>query len=82
LALAVPLSRITPRVGGGSAFFVRPHRAFGFLLSRFRCGAIVGSPIAMSKISAVRLVSARAWLSGEQVLGFWIYERFDSPDFI
>jgi len=25
LALAVPLSRFTPRVGGGSAFFVRPH---------------------------------------------------------
>ena len=22
---AVPLSRFTPRVGGGSAFFVRPH---------------------------------------------------------
>ncbi len=27
MALAVPLSRFTPRVGGGSAFFVRPiHR--------------------------------------------------------
>ena len=25
MALAVPLSRFTPRVGGGSAFFVRPH---------------------------------------------------------
>jgi hypothetical protein len=25
LALAVPLSRFTPQVGGGSAFFVRPH---------------------------------------------------------
>ena len=25
LALAVPLSRFTPRVGGGSALFVRPH---------------------------------------------------------
>src|ERR1039458_6499240 len=25
LALSVPLSRFTPRVGGGSAFFVRPH---------------------------------------------------------
>jgi hypothetical protein len=24
LALSVPLSRFTPRVGGGSAFFVRP----------------------------------------------------------
>ena len=28
MALAVPLSRITPRVGGGSAFFVRPHYTF------------------------------------------------------
>ena len=27
MALAVPLSRFTPRVGGGSAFFVRPHYA-------------------------------------------------------
>ena len=27
LALAVPLSRFTSRVGGGSAFFVRPHYA-------------------------------------------------------
>ena len=27
LALSVPLSRFTPRVGGGSAFFVRRHRA-------------------------------------------------------
>jgi uncharacterized membrane protein YidH (DUF202 family) len=27
LALAVPLSRFTPRVGGGSAFFVRLTRA-------------------------------------------------------
>ena len=26
LALAVPLSRFTPRVGGGSTFFVRRHR--------------------------------------------------------
>jgi len=28
LALAVPLSRFTPRVGGGSAFFVRHPRAY------------------------------------------------------
>src|ERR1039458_2671121 len=28
LALAVPLSRFTPRVGGGLAFFVRPHYTF------------------------------------------------------
>jgi hypothetical protein len=29
LALAVPLSRFTPRVGGGSAFYVR-HRGGAF----------------------------------------------------
>ena len=27
MALSVPLSRFTPRVGGGSAFFVRQHGA-------------------------------------------------------
>ena len=27
MALAIPLSRFTPRVGGGSAFFVRQHGA-------------------------------------------------------
>jgi hypothetical protein len=31
LALAVPLSRFTPRVGGGSAFFVRQLRATLFM---------------------------------------------------
>ena len=31
MALAVPLSRFTSRVGGGSAFYVRRARAFGFL---------------------------------------------------
>jgi len=39
LALAVPLSRFTSRVGGGSAFFVR-HRGHGLiyalLFSRFQ----------------------------------------------
>ena len=28
LALAVPLSRFTSQVGGGSAFYVRPHYTF------------------------------------------------------
>ena len=28
MALSVPLSRFTSRVGGGSAFFVRPHYTF------------------------------------------------------
>ena len=40
MALAVPLSRFTSRVGGGSAFFVRPHhttmrRTLKFLLAAF-----------------------------------------------
>ena len=44
MALAVPLSRFTPRVGGGSAFFVRllafmdkseAHKILGEQLARF-----------------------------------------------
>ena len=31
MALSVPLSRFTPRVGGGSAFFVRQHQAHVFM---------------------------------------------------
>ena len=60
MALSVPLSRFTSRVGGGSAFYVRPHRVFGFYGIRFRCGVRVGSPIAMSKLPIVRLSLARA----------------------
>jgi hypothetical protein len=30
MAWSVPLSRFTLRVGGGSAFFVRPRGVFGF----------------------------------------------------
>jgi len=47
LALAVPLSRFTSRVGGGSAFYVRQHRAheeisghFGWLDFRRRIGDV------------------------------------------
>ena len=49
MALAVPLSRFTPRVGGGSAFFVRRHRVivktgniFIFILYAFcsGCGTV------------------------------------------
>jgi len=35
LALSVPLSRFTSRVGGGSAFFVRPHYTF-MKITRFK----------------------------------------------
>jgi hypothetical protein len=43
LALAVPLSRFTSRVGGGSAFYVRQHESFRILPSRFRGGDFGGS---------------------------------------
>ena len=33
MALSVPLSRFTPRVGGGSAFFVRPMRRLSIICS-------------------------------------------------
>jgi hypothetical protein len=36
LALAVPLSRFTPRVGGGSAFFVRPLRPHTIFMLHFQ----------------------------------------------
>ena len=49
MALAVPLSRFAPRVGGGSAFYVRP------LMNSWR--------IVISSICAMVLVSALfAWL--------------------
>ena len=38
MALAVPLSRFTPRVGGGSAFYVRRHYAHGYIAPNIRCG--------------------------------------------
>ena len=34
MARSVPLSRFTSRVGGGSAFFVRPHSRFMNMLSK------------------------------------------------
>jgi hypothetical protein len=41
LALSVPLSRFTPQVGGGSAFFVRrfyPHREIEAIATTTREG--------------------------------------------
>jgi hypothetical protein len=52
MALSVPLSRPTLRVGGGSAFFVRPQGVFGFYFAGL-AGEDSGSSIQMSKISAV-----------------------------
>ena len=81
MALSVPLSRFTLRVGGGSAFFVRPRGVFGFYFAGL-AGEDSGSSIWMSKISAVRLSSARAGLHCEQVRRLPICERQLLPDFI
>jgi hypothetical protein len=67
LALSVPLSRFTPRVGGGSAFFVRPLTLF-LILTELIWLAMIGSrSISMSKLPIVRMVLARAGLCGGQV---------------
>jgi hypothetical protein len=52
MALSVPLSRPTLRVGGGSAFYVRPRDDFRLELAGL-AGDDLGSSIQMSKISAV-----------------------------
>jgi hypothetical protein len=52
LALAVPLSRFTSQVGGGSAFIVRPRDDLRLELAGL-AGDDSGSSIQMSKISAV-----------------------------
>ncbi len=41
LALAVPLSQFTPRVGGGSAFVVRRHSHRHVMIARFICLALL-----------------------------------------
>jgi hypothetical protein len=74
LALAVPLSRFTPRVGGGSAFFVRPRDTFRFELAGL-AGDDLSSLILMSEISAVSLGLARARSRHEQVRRVGICER-------
>jgi hypothetical protein len=59
LALAVPLSRFTSRVGGGSAFYVRPRELLRFVVSQ----------IGRRRFSAVRiLVSlAQTFLDGARL---------------
>jgi hypothetical protein len=60
LALAVPLSRFTPLVGGGSAFFVRPLPRY-LILTKLVWLAMIGSrSILMSKLPIIRMVIARA----------------------
>ena len=50
MALAVPLSRFTPRVGGGSAFYVRPHHAHENSFATF---SLVGGAFHLSLRMAV-----------------------------
>jgi hypothetical protein len=52
MAMSVPLSRSTLRVGGGSAFYVRPRDAMRLEFAGL-AGDDLGSSIQMSKISAV-----------------------------
>jgi hypothetical protein len=49
MALSVPLSRFTLRVGGGSAFSVRPRGVFGFYFAGL-AGEDSGSSIQMRQI--------------------------------
>ena len=52
MALSVPLSRSTLRVGGGSAFYVRPRGGLRLELADL-ASEDAGGSIQMSKISAV-----------------------------
>ena len=81
MALSVPLSRSTLRVGGGSAFFVRPRAFLDFTLLVW-LAKIRAVRVEMRRYSAVRLSSARAGSHGEQVRQLVIDERWDLPDFI
>jgi len=49
LALAVPLSRFTPRVGGGSAFFVRPISHVP-LISKRAAGLVASAGVSIPSI--------------------------------
>ena len=81
MALAVPLSRFTSRVGGGSAFYVRPRGNFGIELVGL-AGDDLSSLLSMRQISAVSLGLARAGSHGQQVRRFPVCERQFLSDFI
>ena len=60
MALVVPLSRFTSRVGGGSAFFVRPLRAMtkpkpkfqligDYPITEYKCGARAGESVRLRR---------------------------------
>ena len=61
MALAVPLSRFTPRVGGGSAFFVRPLSMPSLFLM------VLGDDLNPEIVSeALDLRPSQCWRRGEQ----------------
>jgi hypothetical protein len=81
MARSVPLSRSMLRVGGGSAFFVRPREFFCDFCAFSRRELLVVR-IEMSKLPDVRKHLARAGSQGEQVRRLPICKRWDLPDLL
>ena len=90
MALSVPLSRFTSRVGGGSAFFVRPRETFEIFCESDLQAEILGSSV-FGEIGSRHFWTARSsrrFVGGGQVrqlvgsladiIGGWIFE--DSRD--
>jgi hypothetical protein len=69
LALAVPLSRFTPRVGGGSAFFVRLQVSADVLILRVQSGQMRDGCAPKSGSSAS--------IDSQRLSRIWFCERFD-----
>ena len=61
MALSVPLSRFTPRVGGGSAFFVRQHERFDMTRAFQYFAGFVWIMPAVWLLSFVLLVEESGW---------------------
>ena len=85
MALAVPLSRFTSRVGGGSAFFVRLHSAFmpyGFIVLVgsvalaawfvLASEASVITKIVVSAIFGFGMVCYFNWIAGWWIIGLFV----------
>ena len=89
MALSVPLSRFTPQVGGGSAFYVRLLASFGqkrrrdFIASRFdfSAAATSGARFWWFRFFVAELFRSFAWRSGFEILSPKLGERFYAADF-
>jgi hypothetical protein len=64
LALAVPLSRFTSRVGGGSAFFVRPHHITHIMKANKHTIRLFGVVGVFGILSWVTTGTAKGWFEG------------------